>query len=85
MSDYVSIFTRAIGLNALFASPPAFDSLSDEFLRNYHHFADALFCCYMQLEPHRILDARQFRFALYASGEYSRLLESQWEGEAETE
>jgi hypothetical protein len=77
--DYVSIFCRAIGLNAVFASPPQFNDLAEEFLRNYHRYADALFRCYMELEPCRLPDAGRFRFALYASGEYSRMLESQWE------
>jgi hypothetical protein len=79
VTDYVSIFRRAIGLNALFTAPPAFGDLAEEFLRNYHRYADALYRCYMELEPHTALDAGRFGFALYASGEYSRLLESQWE------
>ncbi len=79
VADYSSIFSRAIGFNALFTAPPAFEALSEEFLRNYHRFADALYGCFMQLEPHLKLAARNFRFDLYASGEYSRLLESEWE------
>jgi hypothetical protein len=78
VADYVSIFSRAIGLNALFAAPPAFDTLAEEFLRNYHRFADALYQCYTESEPHRVIAAANFRFDLYASGEYSRLLESEW-------
>jgi hypothetical protein len=79
VSDYTSIFCRAIGLNTLFTAPPAFGDLADEFLRNYHRYADSLFKCYMDAEQYPALDARRFHFALYASGEYSRLLESQWE------
>ena len=81
VSDYVSIFCRAIGLNSLFTAPPAFGTLADEFLRNYHRYADSLYRCYMELEPHRTIEAKQFQFALYASGEYSRMLELQWEGD----
>jgi hypothetical protein len=77
--DYASIFCRAIGLNTLFGAPPAFGDLSEEFLRNYHRYADSLYRCYMELEPYRAVDASRFQFALYASGEYSRMLESQWE------
>jgi len=77
--DYASIFCRAIGLNTLFAAPPAFGDLSEEFLRNYHRYADCLYRCYLELEPDRAVDGGRFQFALYASGEYSRLLESQWE------
>jgi len=79
--DYVSIFTRALGLNAMFIQPPAFDILAEEFLRNYHRYADFLYRCYMDSQPHRTVAAANFHFALYASGEYSRLLESEWAAE----
>jgi hypothetical protein len=75
--DYTSIFSRAVGLNVLFAEPPVFDSLSQEFLRNYHRYADALQRSYVAAQPHRSL-AANFQFELYASGEYSRILESNW-------
>ena len=81
VADYSSIFSRAIGLNTMFTAPPAFELLSEEFLRNYHGYADALYHCFMQLEPHLVVDPRNFRFDLFASGEYSRLLESEWETE----
>jgi hypothetical protein len=79
--DYVSIFSRAIGLNAMFAEPPAFESMSEEFLRNYHRYADCLYRCYMESQPHEKIASTNFRFDLYASGEYSRMLEAQWEGD----
>ena len=79
--DYVSIFTRAIGLNAMFIQPPAFDTLAEEFLRNYHRYADFLYRCYLDSQPHRTVASANFRFALYASGEYSRMLESEWAAE----
>ena len=83
VADYASIFSRAIGLKTLFARPPSFADLAEDFLRNYHRFADALFQAYMALEADGDLDARRFQFALYASGEYSRLLESEWEEKGE--
>jgi hypothetical protein len=79
--DYVSIFTRAVGLNAMFIQPPAFETLAEEFLRNYHRYADFLYKCYMDSQPYRTIASANFRFALYASGEYSRKLESEWAGE----
>jgi hypothetical protein len=81
VSDYASIFARALGMNAAFTEPPAYDLLSEEFLRGYHRYADALYRCYMDSQPHRMLSASNFRFELYASGEYSRMLETEW-GEA---
>jgi len=79
--DYVSIFTRALGLNAMFIQPPVFDSLAEEFLRNYHRYADFLYQCYMESEPYRTVAPANFHFDLYASGEYSRMLESKWAAE----
>ena len=81
--DYVSIFTRAIGLNAMFLQPPAFDALTEEFLRNYHRYADYLYQCFIESQPYRTVGSANFHFALYASGEYSRLLESEWAADAE--
>jgi len=79
--DFVSIFSRAIGLNAVFSEPPAIDTFSEEFLRNYHRYADFLHRSYMESEPHRVVGPKNFHFELYASGEYSRMLETEW-GEA---
>jgi hypothetical protein len=79
VADHAAIFSRAIGLNAVFAAPPPFEKLSELFLTNYHRFADAAFRCYMELEPHDPIGCANFRFELYASGEYSRLLESEWD------
>jgi hypothetical protein len=81
VADYVSIFSRAIGMNAMFVQPPAFDILNPDFLRNYHRYPDFLFRCFMESESHETLRAANFRFALYASGEYSRMLESEWGGD----
>jgi hypothetical protein len=78
VADYSSIFARAIGMNAAFADPPPFDLLAEEFLRSYHRYADYLFRCYMDAQPYRTIAPANFRFDLYASGEYSKMLESQW-------
>jgi hypothetical protein len=58
---------------------PVLENLSEEFLRNYHRYADALYRCYMDSQHFRHLASKTFRFELYASGEYSRMLESEWE------
>ncbi len=80
VADYLSIFSRAIGMNAMFVQPPAFETLNEEFLRNYHRYPDFLYRCYMEAESYQSLHCVNFRFALYASGEYSRMLESEWGG-----
>src|SRR5579883_952790 len=78
VGDYASIFSRALGLNTVFVRPPDLDLLAEEFLRSYHRYADFLFRCFMESEPYRTITAANFRFPLYASGEYSRMLESEW-------
>jgi len=78
VADYPAIFSRALGLNAVFAEPPFLENLEEEFLRNYHRYADALFRCYMESQPHASIGEANFRFELYASGEYSRMLETEW-------
>jgi hypothetical protein len=79
VADYASLFSRGIGLKSAFAAPPPLDLLTTEFVSAYHRHADALFRCYMESQPHRTIDHRNFSFDLYASGEYTKMLEMQWE------
>ena len=78
VADYASIFARAIGMHSAFAAPPPYDILAEDFLRNYHRYADYLYRCYMDSQPHCKIGRENFEFELYASGEYSRMLETQW-------
>jgi hypothetical protein len=78
VSDYKLVFSRALGLSAVFRGVPLAENLSDDFLRNYHRFADHLFACTEGLEPFAVVHAANFQFDLYGSGEFSRLLEQQW-------
>ena len=80
VTDFAAVFARAIGLNSIFTEPPKFDLLTGQFLASYHHYGDALFQCFMELQPFRKISAANFQFDLYASAEYSRLLEQQWGG-----
>jgi hypothetical protein len=79
--DYGSIFSRAIGLNVMFGEAPSMPLLSEEFLKNYHRYTDALHRTYLAAQPHGVLTSANFRFEMYASGEYSRILESKWAAE----
>lgn len=79
--EYKRIFSRAIGMHAVFETPPECDSLSPDFIRYYHRFADELFACRQQLFPFTPISSANFQFELYASGEYSRLLEQEWGGQ----
>jgi hypothetical protein len=79
--DYKSIFSRAIGLNAVFSDPPNENCVSTEFIRNYFRFADHMFACRQQMQAFTEVSIENFHFEIYASGEYSRLLEKAWSQE----
>lgn len=79
VADYRSIFSRALGLNALFADVPPAHVLSEEFIRNYYRYADQSFACRQQQIPFTDITDHGFEFELYASGEYSRMLEREWQ------
>jgi hypothetical protein len=49
--------------------------LSDEFLRNYYRYADQMFLCRHSQAPFSDLGEVGLDFDIYASGEYSRMLE----------
>ncbi len=77
--EYRRIFSRAVGLHAIFQELPPRDLLAVGFIRHYHRFADHLYACQQQLHPFTPARSSDFDFDLYASGEYARLLEQQWE------
>ena len=79
VADYAALFSRGIGLKSAFVAPPPLDLLTAEFVTGYHRGADALFRCYMESQTHRTITHQNFHFDLYASGEYTRMLETQWE------
>ena len=79
VADYKAIFTRALGLQCLFANAPSREVLSDEFVRNYYRYADQLFGVKQGQCDFTALVAADFQFELYSSGEYSRMLERAWE------
>ncbi len=81
VADYKAIFTRALGLNAIFAEVPPRDSLTDDFVRNYYRYADQFYATTQAGAPFTELDAAEWDFELYASGEYTRMLERSWEQE----
>lgn len=79
VADFRAIFTRALGLNAMFASSPERELLSDEFVRNYYRYADQIFLCRQGQAQFPDIAGCGFEFDIYASGEYSRMLEREWE------
>ncbi|MEJ7607584.1 MAG: hypothetical protein WKF37_15270 [Bryobacteraceae bacterium] len=79
VADYKSIFARAMGLNAVFSDVPDRNLLTEDFIRNYHHFADQMFRCRQKAAEFVHIQSADFPFELFASGEYSRMLERQWQ------
>ncbi len=76
--DFRALFRRSFGLHSVFAELPLAESLSKEFLRRYHRYLDH---CYEQRLRDYIFDRPdpgEFSFDLYASGEYSSMLEKSW-------
>jgi hypothetical protein len=78
VADYKSIFSRALGLSAIFAAVPARDLLTDEFVRHYYRYADQLFQIRQSEAVFTDIGPLGFGFEIYASGEYSRMLEREW-------
>jgi len=78
VGDYRAIFTRALGLQCLFANAPSREILSDDFVRNYYRYADQMFALKQGEAEFTLIASRDFKFDLYSSGEYSRMLERSW-------
>jgi hypothetical protein len=78
VADYKAIFARALGLSTLLAAAPERDTLSDEFVRNYYRYADQLFATRQSETTFEDISNFGFEFDLFASGEYSRMLEREW-------
>jgi hypothetical protein len=76
--DFRNIFVRALGIRTLFQELPDRRLLAPDFLRFYHRFADQVFAAREMLFPSRRAEPDEFAFELYASAEYSRLLEQEW-------
>src|SRR5581483_3932944 len=78
VADYKSIFTRALGLNAVHSGVPRREHLADDFVRNYYRFADQMFACRQAEASFTDISELGFDFEIFASGEYSRMLEREW-------
>jgi hypothetical protein len=79
VQQYESIFARALGLHAIFTALPERFCLSPDFLRYYYRFADDMYSCRQKLFQFTRLNAAEYEFQVYASGEYTRMLEQEWE------
>ena len=78
IKNYQIIFSRAIGLNAVFPHPPAARDLSEAFLLKFHKYADALYDARLNSEYSANTLEDRFTFEVYASGEYASSLAKSW-------
>jgi hypothetical protein len=78
VADFKSIFMRALGLNAILAGVPERGALADDFVRNYYRYADSIFLCRQSQAQFTDIALMNFEFEIFASGEYSRMLEREW-------
>ena len=85
VADHKSIFSRALGLNMLLADMPPQETFSPEFLRHYHRYADQIFHCHLGQTVFADPSLLGFDFEIFASGEYSRMLEQEWAQHTEQE
>jgi hypothetical protein len=81
VADFKSIFMRALGLNAILAGVPERGVLADDFVRNYYRYADSIFLCRQSQAQFTDIAHMNFDFEIFASGEYSRMLEREWSEE----
>lgn len=76
--DFRSLFRRAFGLHAVFQELPSNEFFSPDFLRRYHRYLDQWFEQRLRDSVFERPNPGDFAFELYASGEYSSLLEKSW-------
>lgn len=76
--DFSALFRRSIGLHAVFNEFPTADRFSTEFLRRYHRHLDHWYEQRVRDSGCDRPDEGQFVFDLFASGEYTMLLERSW-------
>lgn len=80
--DFCSLFRRSIGLHAVFRDVPPPESLSPGFLRRYHRYLDQWYEQRLRDSAFDRPQENEFTFDLYASGEYTLMLEQSWGPEA---
>ncbi|MDQ2711536.1 MAG: hypothetical protein M3Y24_04745 [Acidobacteriota bacterium] len=80
--DFRALFRRSFGLHGIFDQLPTPEFLSPAFLKRYHRYLDQWYEQWLQDRTFDHPDPDEFTFDLYASGEYSSMLEKSWAEEA---
>jgi len=76
--DFCSLFRRAIGLHAVFQELPSSEGFTPDFLRRYHRYVDHWYQQRLKDSGYDPPQTDEFTFDLYASGEYTLMLEQSW-------
>lgn len=76
--DFAALFRRAIGMHSVFAELPVANSLNPDFLRRYHRHLDNWYEHRLRESLFDRPESGEFEFDLYASGEYTMMLEQSW-------
>lgn len=76
--DFCALFRRSFGLHAVVQDLPAVASFSPDFLRRYHRYLDQWYEQRLRDFIFDRLEWSEFTYELYASGEYSSMLEKSW-------
>ena len=76
--DFTALFRRSLGLHTVFSKLPTVQDLSPDFLRRYHRHLDQWYEFRLRERIFDRADANEFTFELYASGEYTLMLEKSW-------
>ena len=79
VTGYPAIFRRALALCEIFRELPPRELLSAAFIHRHYRYADAVFEAMTAGPLFPLIRPEDFPFELYASGEYARLLEQQWD------
>jgi hypothetical protein len=76
--DFSALFRRSIGMHFVFSELPVASGLNPEFLRRYHRHLDQWYEQRLRESTFDRPDPEEFTFELYASGEYTMMLEQSW-------
>ncbi|HEX4808769.1 MAG TPA: hypothetical protein VH325_07565 [Bryobacteraceae bacterium] len=80
--DFSALFRRAIGLHSVLSDLPPQATFGADFLRRYHRYVDAWYDQRLRDTLFDRANAGEFTFDLYASGEYTLMLEQSWAAES---
>lgn len=76
--DYCALFRRSIGLHTVFSECPSAGCFTPEFLKKYHRHLDLWYEHRLNSTSFERPEPNDFVFDLYASGEYTIMLEQSW-------